>query len=291
MVDVLDVTLNSTAAFLTGSVVMMVEALQGCADIVADLFLIVGLKRSSRPRDTRHPFGYGREIYVWALFAAFAMLVLVAGISIYSGWRRFISPDPVGYMALAYGVLAISIATNGYSFWVSFRRLMYNKNGNVWRTFISSPLVETKTTFVFDLMGIAAAAFGLVALILYGITGDVRFDGLGAISIGIVMAVLAILLIIGVKEMLVGKRASAETERRIRESAVAVREVKEVLDLRTTYIGINRILVNMEVHLQENLHTEQIEGIIDCIKTNVQEENPSVYHIQVELETPEEEIA
>lgn len=291
-VDILDVILNVAVAILSGSVVMVAQALEGGADLASSGLLLVGLERSEQPPDKRHPFGYGRELYFWTMLAALLMFTLTAGLSFYFGWQRFFSPQPIENLFLTYFVLSLSIFTNGYSFSLSTRRLVGQKDlGRIWRIFFHTGLVETKATFILDLMGTLASILGLIALAIFGITGDLRFDGLGAMVIGVMLAVLSYFLMLGVKDLVVGRSAPAEVEGQIRQAAVEVKGVKEVLDLRTMLIGPERLLVNLEVHMEHKLSTKEIEALIDKVKERVKEKVPTVQHIQVELETPDEELA
>ena len=155
------------------------------------------------------------------------------------------------------------------------------------RTFLNSSSVATKNTFVLDLMGAMGAGSGLISLLLYQLTGDLRFDAIGAMLVGGTTAILALVLIIGVEGFLVGKRASAEVEEHIKKAALTIPQVKQILDLRTMQIGSEKLLVNMEVHMEDELTTDQLELLIDKIKAQVQTKVPSIQFVQVELETPE----
>ncbi len=95
-----------------------------------------------------------------------------------------------------------------------------------------------------------------------------------------------VFLILSIKDLLIGKSASLEAEAAIRKATMRVKEVKNVLDLKTMHIGSEKLLVNMEVHLTNNLTTDQIEKLVDKIKENIAKEVPAVKHIQVELEAP-----
>src|SRR3989338_375740 len=103
IVDILDVILNLIVMLATGSVVMLSELLQGGADLIAAGMLLVGLKRSKSPANKQHPFGQGKEIYFWTLLSALVMFAVAAGFSLYFGWQRFINPQPVHNIYLAYG--------------------------------------------------------------------------------------------------------------------------------------------------------------------------------------------
>jgi divalent metal cation (Fe/Co/Zn/Cd) transporter len=147
--------------------------------------------------------------------------------------------------------------------------------------------VTTKNALVLDLMGTTAAGSGLVSLLLYQSVGETRFDGVGAMVIGVTTAILALVLIIGVKGFLIGKRAAPQIEEKIKKAVLTVPQVNEILDLRTMQIGPDKLLVNIEVNLQDQLTTDELETLIDKIKKRVHEKVPSIQHVQVELETPE----
>ncbi|MEK7521665.1 MAG: cation transporter [Patescibacteria group bacterium] len=192
-VDLLDILVNVFVALLTGSIVMVAELFQGVFDLIASGLLIVGLKRSKK------------EAYFWTLLSALVMLILASTLSFYFGLKRFLDPTPVEYIFLAYGALVISVVSNGYAFWLSAKRILKDRSiKQVFRAFWGSSLYMTKNTFVLDLMGMSAAFVGLIALVLYQVFGEVRFDGLGAMGIGTVLAFLSLNLVLDIWRM--GKR-------------------------------------------------------------------------------------
>jgi cation diffusion facilitator family transporter len=287
VVDLLDVVLSFTAAILSGSVVMLTQVLEGVSDLVSSGLLLVGLKRSLRKDDRTHPFGYGREIYFWSFLAAIVMFGLTSTISFYFGWQRFFYPESIKDINIAIAILVLTFFTNGYAFFLSFRRLLKRRPArHILRIFYHSSLVETKTTFILDLMGTCASLVGIVALAIYVFTGDVRFDGLGAMVIGIMLAVFSLFLVAGIRDLLVGKRASEETEAKISEAALGVEEVEQILGIKTLHIGTEKLLVDLDVHMQSRLGTRELERLIDKIKEKIREKVPSAKYIQVELETP-----
>jgi cation diffusion facilitator family transporter len=287
LVDILDILLNLTVALFSGSVVMLVQSLQGTADLFTSGLLVIGVKRSRRIKDKRHHFGYGREIYFWTLMAGVAMITVTTTLSVAYGWRQLTHPMPITHIGWALLVLAIGFATNLYALLLSYRRLQNDTHTtSLPEMFLGSVLVETKAAFVLDLMGVMSAIFGFFSLVLYTVTGEVAFDGLGAIFIGLITALLALLLIVDVKDLLIGRSAPANLEEQIKNTALAIKGVDGVLDLRTMYLGSERLLVNLELDIANNLKTEQIEQLIDIIKADIKAKVPTVHHIQVELETP-----
>ncbi len=288
LVDILDLLTSVIVAWLSGSVVMLTQALEGLTDLVSSGVLVLGLRRSLRKEDRMHPFGYGREIYFWTLISALVMLGSSAVLSIYFGYQRFIHPHAIEDMPYALGVLLITIFTNGYAFMLSYKRLVKHRPArNIIQIFYLSSLVEIKTTFILDLMGTCASFLGIVALGLYVITGDSRYDGLGAMIIGTMLIAFGILLIEGIRDLLVGRSAPAHIEAKIKEGALKVPEVDDVLGIKTVHMGSERLLVALDVHMKSNLRTRELEELMDEIKDEVRAAVPSVKYIQVELETRE----
>lgn len=287
LVDFLDVLTSFIVAVLSGSVTMIAQVLEGLADLATSGFLLIGLIRSKKPSDRKHPFGYGPELYFWTMLASVLILGVTSTLSMYFGWRRLINPVHLNNIYLAFGVLGLTTFTNGYALSLSIKRLLKQRSiFRIGQIFARSSLIETKTTFVLDLTGTLASVFGLVALGFYQITGNLLFDGLGAIAIGILLIVFGVVLLIPLRELIIGQSASLETEGQIRQATLTQPEVKTVLDLKTLHIGPERLLVNMEVNLKSNLTTKDIEGIIDRIKESIRKEVPAVKHIQIEVETP-----
>lgn len=198
-VDLLDILLNMSVTFFTGSIVMFAELFQAIADLISSALLWVGLKRPKK------------EVYLWTLLSALVMLLVASSLSFYFGFRRFLQPTEVENISLAYAALSVAAISNGYAFLISVKRILGGKHVSALvGEFNNSPLIMTKNTFVLDLMGMGSALVGLTALVLYQASGDLRFDGLGAMGIGIMLAFLSINLILDLRELVRGKSVSGE---------------------------------------------------------------------------------
>lgn len=287
VVNIIDIVTNVVVAIITGSAVMFAEAMQGFADLTAVGLLLIGHRRAGRTATPTHPFGFGKEAYFWALLSAVIILLFTATISFYSGLQNLLQPKPVEFIAVAYIILGVAMVTNGYSFSVSARKLLDGKSiMKLPQAFMRTAHIALRTTVVLDSLGFLAAFFGLITLALYGITGDGRFDGIGAMIIGVILAFASIVLLSSVKAFIIGKRASAETEEAIKQAALSVDGVEHVLDLRTMMLGSENLLVNLELHFKDGLVTDDIEKIIDKVKRKVGHRIPGRTYIQVEPETP-----
>jgi cation diffusion facilitator family transporter len=282
LVDLGDIILNVVIMIITGSVVMLAEAFEGLSDLVASGLLLIGLRISKRRPNKKHPFGFGKALFFWTLLSAMIMLIFGAGLSIYFGIQRFLHPEAVEKIYFAYGALCISIMTNGYALSVSTRRLLEKeKLSKLFRIFVTTTHVETKNTFILDFTGTASAIMGLISLGLYQLADIEYFDAVGAVLIGLLIAVSSVMLIWAVKDYLIGKTASAETQESIRKAVGKVKEVAEIMELDTMYIGSEKLLVHLDINLQPG-HQQQLEKIVEKIKEHIRREVPIVYSIQVE---------
>jgi cation diffusion facilitator family transporter len=286
-IDALDVVINIAIAVVTGSAVMLAEALQGLADLTSVGLLLIGFRSSKKRSNKQHPFGYGKEQYFWALIAVFVIIGVTSTLSFYSGLHRWLNPDKVEYIAVAYAALIASFFSNGYAFMVSLRKLQGNKPlRKLPREFMESSDVATRTTLALDGAGTLAAVFGLAALITYGLTNNSRFDGLGAMAIGVLLLGLALVLLFTTKSLVTGKSASGKVKKQITKATLQTPKVNSVLGLRTMIMGPENLLINVKVHLKDDLSTDEVEKVIDNIKENIRKNVQGKAHISVEPETP-----
>jgi cation diffusion facilitator family transporter len=120
--NVLIAVAKSAAAALTGSASLVAEAAHSWADTGNEIFLLIANRRSRRPPDLAHPFGHGREAYVWSLFAAIGLFVAGAAVSVTYGVQELIHPESAAHFAVGYAVLAVSFVLEGISFRQSVRQ-------------------------------------------------------------------------------------------------------------------------------------------------------------------------
>ena len=114
---------KTVAAVLTGAASMLAEAAHSWADTGNEVFLLIAHHKAGRPADAGHPLGYGREVYVWSLFAAIGLFAVGAGVSVTHGIQELVHPEPAESFAIAYVVLAISMVLEGASFAQAWRQL------------------------------------------------------------------------------------------------------------------------------------------------------------------------
>jgi cation diffusion facilitator family transporter len=245
---------KTVAAVLSGSASMLAEAAHSWADTGNEVLLLIANRRSARPADDRRPLGYGREAYVWSLFAAMGLFVVGASVSIWHGVSELIGGEQAEGRdyALAYAILAISFALEGISFLQALRQLRAEAD-SLDRDLLAHALETsdptTRAVFAEDsaaLIGIVIAAAGIG---MHELTGVAAWDAIGSILVGVLLGVVAVLLIDRNRRFLTGEPGSPD----LREAVVArVRQLPDVATvryLRLEFIGPRQLFLVASVDL------------------------------------------
>lgn len=197
---------KGVAAVVTNSGAMLAEAIHSLADTTNQLLLLLGMKRAKRPPSPDYPLGYGKEIYFWSFIVAL-LLFSVGGIfSVYEGWHKLHSPEPLKSPWIAIGVLVFAVIAEGLSLLGCLKEVNKVRQGRtLWRWFRETRHSELLVVFGEDLAALLGLTFALIALSATMITGDPLYDALGSITIGVLLIVIAVLVGVEVKALLVGQ--------------------------------------------------------------------------------------
>ncbi len=282
VVDFLDVVTNLLVAIATGSAVIFAELVQGVTDFLGSLFLVIGRGQARKPKDFTHPFGYARDVFFWSLVSSFIMLFIGATLSVYKGYHQVQTPEAVHYKEVALAILLFSTLSNGYALSQGIKKISF-PGINLVQSFQESSQQLVKTAILRDLLGTLAALTGLLALIIYELSGSIVFDGVGAIAIGSLMAVFSLILINQSRHLLVGRTVSKKVINRIGRSVMKITEVININRLLAIYIGNDEILVDLDVELKDKLSTTKIEEILDQIKATIIRDVPETKSVQIDL--------
>jgi cation diffusion facilitator family transporter len=274
---------KGVAGLLSGSTALLAEAAHSVADTLNQAFLLTALKRSRRPADDKHPFGYGLERYFWSLLAAVGIFVLGAGFSIAEGIRAVLHPEPVQELAVAYGVLVISFVFEGIS-WLKavrqVRREAEEKGVSALEHLRESAEPAVKTVAFEDtaaLIGLVIAALGVTLSV---VTGQEFWDGAASIAIGALLVVVAWALGSENKAMLIGQALPEEVEKRIRETIASTPRVDSVVELLSLRLAPDEVLVVARVDLDDSKTTgAEVEQLAEVIDQRVRQEFPIVRHL------------
>src|SRR6516225_9975241 len=250
--NVLVAVAKSAAAAVTGSASLVAEAAHSWADSGNEIFLLIANRRARRPPDRAHPFGHGREAYVWSLFAALGLFVAGAAVSVTRGIQELIHPQPAEHFLLGYVVLAVSFVLEGISFLQSVRQAR-SEARPLQRDLIEHVMATSDPTLRAVFAEDSAALTGLViaaaALAAHQLTGSPVPDAIGSILVGVMIGVVAVVLINLNRRFLVGEEADPRVRSAAIRALLEMPEVDRVTYLRLEVIGPRMVFVTGDVDL------------------------------------------
>ena len=248
--------------------------------------MLLGVRRSRRPADAAHPFGYGKELYFWTLIVAIVIFAVGGGISAYEGLLHILSPKPIADPAWNYIVLGIAVVFEGYSFTVAFKAFQAERGKlSIWQSIDQSKDPTTYTVLFEDSAALVGLVVALLGVFFAQFFDNPYFDGGASIVIGIILAAVAVLLAYESKDLLVGEALDPETLKDIRRLAESDPRVESVKNALTMYFGPHTILLAMDLSFRANLSAIEVEESIDRLEENVRSRYPNVKHIFIESES------
>jgi cation diffusion facilitator family transporter len=281
---------KSVAAVVTGSASMTAEAAHSWADAGNQVFLFLAERRSARPRDESHPMGYGREAYVWSMFAAFGLFTAGAVVSIMHGIQEIIEPEPASDFAVAYVVLALAFVLEGISFIQAFRQTRKAARELERRT-LEQVLISSDPTLRAVFAEDAAALIGLVVafagVLLHQITGSALPDAVGSIVVGVLLAVVAVVLIDRNRRFLVGQGVTPDIERSMALRLLEHQDIARLTYLHLEYVGPRKLYVVAAVDLQGDHPEHEVAVALRRIERQL-EDHETVEEAVLTLATPDE---
>jgi cation diffusion facilitator family transporter len=270
------------AGLLSGSAAMLSEAAHSLADTTTEVFLYVALRRGERPADELHPFGYGKESWIWAFIAALFTFIGGAGFSVYHGVATIVRHEETGHYLISYVVLLVSFAAEGVSFLRARRQV--GKESERWQTtprrFLRlTPDTTVKAVFLEDsaaLIGLVIAAAGLA---LAQLTGAELWDGLASIAIGVLLFVVAGILARSNVSLLVGRAVPRRIHNRIADELAGVDVITAVPTLLTMQLGPGDILVAAKVDFDDEVSGAAIEAASDEAERRLRARYPGIRYV------------
>jgi cation diffusion facilitator family transporter len=288
--NILIAVAKSAAAAVTGSASLVAEAAHSWADAGNEIFLLMADRRSRRPADQAHPFGHGREAYVWSLFAALGLFVAGAAVSVTHGVQELIHPEPADRFAVGYVVLALSFVLEGISFLQSIRQAKPEAQ-SMQRDLIEHVLATSDPTlravFAEDsaaLTGLVIAAAGLAT---HQVTGSAVPDAIGSILIGVLLAVVATVLINQNRRFLVGQEADPRVRMAAIQALMDAPEVARVTYLRLEVVGPRMVFVVGDVDLTGDDTESHLAVRLRALEAKISA-SPAVVGAVLSLSAPDE---
>jgi cation diffusion facilitator family transporter len=278
--------MKAIAGLVTGSGAMLSEAAHSIADTFTEALLLTALRRSDRPADRVHPFGYGKERYFWSLLAAVSIFASGSMFALYEGFSTiFGEPHEQSSPLVGYVVLGIAFLMESISWIQAMRQVIRGarEEDRSIREFLRLIDDPTPKTVLFEdsaaLVGLLLAFAGIG---LHQLTGSAVWDGLASVAIGFLLAVVAYLLGRTNRGLLIGRQADTLTVRAIREYINRAPEVEAVVDLQTMLLGTDQMLVCARVDFIDTLTSAQLERVCVRIAGQLQERFNDVTEVFIE---------
>ncbi len=281
---------KSIVAALTASASMVAEAAHSWADAGNEIFLLVAERRSDKKRDESHPLGYGREAYVWSMFAAFGLFTAGAVVSIWHGVQSWTTTEAEADYGWAYAVLGLSFALEGFSFLQARRQTNHAALAaglHPLRFLARTSNPTLRAVYAEDAAALIGIVFAASGIGLHQLTGDARWDAVGSILVGLLLGVIAVFLISRNRDFLVGQAASPEMRQRALTALLESPEVERVTFLHLEYVGPGKVLLLAAVDLTGEDPEGQVGRRLHAIAKRI-EEHDLVELAVVTLSAPED---
>ena len=271
---------------LSGSASMLAEAIHSIADSGNQLLLMLGGRRARREADRSHPFGYGRERYVYA-FVVSIILFSVGGLfAIYEGVDKLTNPHELDktWWWLPLVVLVVAIGLESFSLRTAVRESnLVREKGQSWVSFVRrSKAPELPVVLLEDVGALTGLAFALLGVGLTLITGNPLFDALGTVMIGVLLVLIAIVLGVETKSLLVGEGATQSDYDRIVDAINAGTEIEKIIHMKTLYLGPDELMVAAKIALNTDKPLREAADDINAIEARIREAVPVARVVYIE---------
>lgn len=267
----------------SGSSSMLAEGVHSLADSGNQLLLLVGGRKAKRAADREHPFGHGRERYIYAFIVAIVLFSIGGLFSVWEGVNKLQNPHPLEVWWLPLAVLAIAIVLEGFSLRTAIRESRPLKGSGSWLTFIRrSKAPELPVVLLEDFAALTGLAIAFVGVGLTILTGNGVFDAISTILIGLLLIAVAVIIGFETKSLLVGEGASEEDVEKIERAIMATPEIERVIHMRTLYLGPDEFMIGAKVSLAASTTMSEVSVIINLTERRIREAVPAAKTIYIE---------
>lgn len=271
---------KAVGGLLAGSPALLSEAAHSVADSMNEVFLLAALRRSRRPADHRHPFGYGKERFFWSLLAAVGIFVMGGCFSFFQGveaLRNGAEESFHGYVA-GLAVLGVALLAEGASLLRALHQVRRQGGG---ADGMRDPAL--RTVVAEDGTAVIGVMFAITGMVLHMVTGQVVWEACASLAIGALLVCVAYWLGRDAREQLIGRAADEGASRRIRALLEAQPEIDSVEALLTMQLGLDSTLVAARIDLAPGLESEEVEEVAVRIKRSVAHTVPEADQIFLDV--------
>lgn len=279
-------------ASITGSSAMLSEAIHSVVDTGNQGLLLYGIKKSQKPKDERHPFGYGMEIYFWSFVVAILIFAVGAGVSIYEGVHKLSHPEDIKSPYINYIILSIAMVFEGAAWYIAFKEFNKHKGKASLIEAVRHSKDPTIFTIFFEdsaaMLGLMIAFIGIAAGSSLGVEWA---DGAASVLIGVILAGTAILLAYETKGLLIGEAASPAVVEDIKSMIDKRKSILFVNELRTMHMGPNDILLAISIDFKDDMTAVEVESQISDLEKEIKSKYPEVKHLFIEVQKKDDHDA
>ena len=280
---------------ISGSASMLAEAVHSVADSGNQLLLLLGGRRARRAADREHPFGYGRERYVYAFVVSIILFSIGGVFSIYEGVNKLTDPHMLTAWWIPVGVLVIAIVLESFSLRTAVRESNHVRHpSQSWVSFVRhSKAPELPVVLLEDVGALLGLCFALFGVGMTVITGNPVFDAIGTLMIGVLLVAIAVVLGIETKSLLVGEGANEADHDAIVAAIESGPEVERIIHIKTLYLGPDELLVAAKLGFVSDRLLREVAVDIDVIEARVRAAVPiaKVLYLEPDIYRPELEGA
>lgn len=275
---------KAVAAVVTGSPALAAEASHSIADSTNDFFLLLAQMRSRRERDERHPFGYGREAYFWALIAALGVFVAGAAFALREGIAELVHPTATTSFTVAYVVLGVSTVFDLVSFRQSASQMILGarnaKQGILdYAATTSDP--SLRAVFNEDAVSIGGDVLAIAGLGIGQVLESSVPQAVAAVLIALVLLRISLRLVKRNHDFLLGQPVQTSDEERVRSFLLAYPGVTAIRELLVTFVGPGQVWVLARIDIARDLDSEQVTALVTGVEDSMEKESENVYRVDI----------
>lgn len=278
------------AFFLTGFSSMLAEAIHSVADSGNQGLLLLGGKKSQKDATEEHPFGYGRERYIYAFIVSIVLFSVGGLFALYEAWHKYheihaghVDPVDDWRRFVPVAVLVVAIVLEGLSFRTAIAETNKIRGQASFATFVRrAKQPELPVILLEDLAALLGLVFALVGVGLSLITGNEYWDAAGTALIGLLLVVVAVVLAVETKSLLLGESASAGAQKRIVAALESTPGVERIIHMKTMHLGPEELLVAAKIGVPRGVTSEQVAASIDAAEVAIRGAEASAQVIYLE---------
>ena len=262
---------------------MLAESVHSVADSGNQLLLLLGGRKARRKADPSHPFGYGRERYVYA-FVVSIILFSVGGVfSIYEGLDKLQHPHEITMPIVPIIILAVAIVLESFSLRTAIRESNHVRGKQGWISFVRhSKAPELPVVLLEDCAALLGLTFAFAGVGLTILTGDAIWDAIGTLAIGVLLILVAVILGIETKSLLVGEGANSGDANAIRDAINENADVEALIHMKTLYLGPDELLVAAKVAFASKTKLADVAQSINAVEASIRDAVPVARVIYIE---------